>query len=522
MTPPAWTVPQLNDLLINDALHSVARLPVSAESWQRLCRVAASAASPTLASLVADIEALELPDRHANWLRFSALSYLTGNADYFVKQAVFAGTSFPADVVMTFLGLVWHHALTKRPVHQDFIRLLQDVSAVQLQRNVASAWPALKKAARSRSNRLRIAIYTPQIISPHHGGTLFTLNMMSVVAKLGMECEAFAAQEVVVALESTYRGCPEHLTSPVTIVESLVLNTDAQIRLLTANVDYSLDARYLEIRQAIDSYSPDVVLFIGLFSPLLHDLYTRYPVVGLNVHALPPLAPVDIWLSADETADTKVWSNLPVPRLQHFPFRFWPPRQEMAVPVNRQQWQAGDTAVVMVTVGYRLHHEMPENWLHELQAFLMKHTEVHWLLIGLAPALWPPGLLIHDRIHLVPPQTELDRYLAASDIYLNPPRAGGGGSVAMAMALGLPVLTMSGSDAADKVRSMAATSLEDYFERLAVWVNNASVRRQAGEQLKREFGARLDVSSDSAQNGFLQACEAALSSFSLRQARTND
>lgn len=103
------------------------------------------------------------------------------------------------------------------------------------------------------------------------------------------------------------------------------------------------------------------------------------------------------------------------------------------------------------------------------------------------------------------------------DIYLNPPRIGGGGALAMAMEQGLAVLTFGNSDGGDKVGAHAISSDEDYFARLEAWVVDPVGRRQAGEALKARFHARLDFSGAEPAAGLMQACQKGIELFNRRK-----
>jgi hypothetical protein len=84
------------------------------------------------------------------------------------------------------------------------------------------------------------------------------------------------------------------------------------------------------------------------------------------------------------------------------------------------------------------------------------------------------------------------------------------------MEQGLPVLTLAGSDGADKVGAWAATSMDAYFGQLFTWVRNATARQYAGAALKARFHASLDVSCPQAQEGLTHACHMAIESFNVR------
>jgi hypothetical protein len=503
--------------LAEDALRAVVQLPVSPQPWQRLCNFMDNLEPPQKSVLIDKIAALSFSDSKANWLRFSALSCLAHNPDYLVRQASFAAEDMPADAIMTFIGLVWHCAITQRASHQDFVRLFNAVNAVRLQRTLAQQLHPINPAYRGTRARLRIALYTPELRNPRHGGTAFTLNLMSLLVDMGMECEGFAAQEVAIPPEYAYQGGNQYLAPPMLEVDTLQLKTAGSVQFRLANAELSLHARYLQMQADITAYNPDLLVFVGFLSPLVYALAPHYPTLGLSVHALPPLVPVDVWLSADIKADSAVWDALPAPQRLHYPYRFWPVGP--AVPVTRETLQIPDDAVVLVTAGYRLLLEMPDSWLQNMRAFLDAHSQVYWLLVGMTheqQASWP----VHPRIQCVEPQHQLQSWLAASDIYVNPPRIGGGSSIAMAMEQGLPVLTLAGSDGADKVGVLAAGSMAAWFDQLAVWVSDHPVRREAGARLKDSFHQRLDISSTSARDHLRHACGAAMASFNTRNRNT--
>lgn len=103
------------------------------------------------------------------------------------------------------------------------------------------------------------------------------------------------------------------------------------------------------------------------------------------------------------------------------------------------------------------------------------------------------------------------------DIYLNPPRIGGGGALAMAMEQGLAVLTFANSDGGDKVGAQAISSDDEYFARLQAWVTDPVSRRQAGEALRARFHARLDFSGKEPAAGLMQACQKGIALFNQRR-----
>lgn len=505
----------MNHALALDALESVNLAPTSSLLWQRLSALVSVLEGNERAALIHAIAVLPLEPREAQWLRCSALAYLTRDPVWFARQAALTDDTFTADAVMTLLGLAWYQALTCTSGHNAFVQQLRDINAPHLQRLVASHISDPGRVVRAPLGpRLRVALYTPEIANGRHGGTTLTLNTMSVLASQAVDLYGFSAKEMSIPAIASYHGGSESLSPLPVEVESLKLSTPGNIQLSFSTVEFSLRSRFNQILQAIDAYAPDVVIFVGFMSPLAYHLYAKYPMVGLSVHALPPVAPVDVWLSADPEGDASCWPGLPVPQVFPFPFRFWPAGQ--ATPVDRATVGLPAAATVLVTVGFRLDTEIVPPWSEQMLNFIEVHPEVHWLLLGVADGSSLTSVPLHPRILRVPPQVRPQGWLAMCDIYVNPPRMGGGGALAMAMEQGLSVVTFAHSDGGDKVGEFAVGSSEDYFAQLAAWVSDPSARRQAGDALKARFHARLDFSGDAAAKGLMQVLDLAIESFQQR------
>jgi hypothetical protein len=110
---------------------------------------------------------------------------------------------------------------------------------------------------------------------------------------------------------------------------------------------------------------------------------------------------------------------------------------------------------------------------------MSRYPDVVWLLVGgegkLPDALQssPPG-----RVRALATRDDLPGILRCADIYVNPPRMGGGFSVAEAMAEGLPVTSLSGSDGGDKVGELA---LPDIDATWSGWRRSAEILSCAGK-----------------------------------------
>ncbi|SEE00698.1 Glycosyltransferase involved in cell wall bisynthesis [Pseudomonas mohnii] len=507
-----------------DALETVKRAAHSSLLWQRLCKYVGELPGDARAQMVQRITALEVAPGQAEWLRCSVLADLTKDPLWYARQGAQADASWPADALMSLLGLAWHNALARATDRTQMIERLRNVDVLRLQRLIAAQLAAPQRPApakpigRPGTRRLRIALYTPHIASPNHGGTLFSLNVMSVLAQASVDFHTFTAQENAIPAIGSYLGGNEYVVPVIAQPQTLQLKRAGEAPITLPNPDLSLHGRLQSVSDAIDAFAPDVVLFVGFISPLVHSLYERYPVLGLSVHAMPPLAPVDSWLCADPHTDAACWQGLPEPVAYPFTYRFWPVGQAAAVPLTSLNLPAG--ATVLISVGYRLEVELTAEWQARMLALVDRHPDTYWLLVGVGENVAMHSLPRHARIYRVSPQAQVQAWLAASDIFVNPPRVGGGGAVAMAMEQGVAVAALCDGDAGDKLGPFAAQSIDQYFATLEDWIAQPEVRSQAGAALKERFFERLDFSSAAAAQGLIDACYAASAYFQQRRGLT--
>lgn len=498
-----------------DAFESVKRAPGSAPLWQYLSRQVQGLGGGERDAMVEALTAYAFNCRDGRWLRCSALAWLTRDPQWLVRQAALVEGDTAPDAAMALLGLMWHQAIVHPAGRVGFVQLLRDCDAQRVQRQVAGQInPGSAAVRRPSGAALRVAIYTPQIASPSHGGTLFTLNMMSALGMVVSDIGTFTAQETSIPATGSYHGGDEMLLPLAPDLQSLKLHTQAHVPLTMPDPQFSLRTRFDQVVQAIDEFAPDVVVFVGLMSPVVYRLYERYPVLGLSVHALPPLAPVDVWLSADPWCDAACWPGLPVPKVFDFSHRFWPVGPVQAP--DRVAMGLPACSTVLLSAGFRLDKEIPAGWRDRVLALLDARPDTHWLLIGVAEGTPAEALPQHPRVYRIAPQAQLPAWLAMADVYLNPPRIGGGGALAMAMEQGLASMTLADSDGGDKVGHFAVRDEAGYFAQLEYWLDQPQARHAAGAALKALFDERLDFSGPVAGGKLLQAYHLAIESFAQR------
>lgn len=503
--------------LAHDALQTVRRCPEHIPLWWRLIQLLKSLSGEHIQQITDLVAGLETPTAQGHWLKHSALWRLTGDARHLASMAQAAVHLPDPDRWMALAMLVWHNALNQAPDRTAFRQLFIDTRQVELLGRLGQALPRAPRPARSAppADALqRVAIVASHLSIGTHAGTGLTFDLRAALEHVGVDTQVFSAQELSLPTMGTYFAGQDSSAVAAAQPAGWRLRTPGQARISLASTDFSLGSRWAHLIERIGRYDPDVVLFVGFTSPLVWALRADYPIVGMSLHATPPMAPVDVWLAADGGTQTPpdFWPDLPVPKPVRYPFRFWPASSRGTH--ERGVLGIGQDAVLLASSGYRLlTHAIAPGWMQDILAYLDTQPAVHWLLVGVRASLLPAVAALHPRLHCLPHQDDLASCLRMADIYLNPPRMGGGASVALAMDLGLPVLSLASSDGGDKLAELATTDTHVYMHRLAQWVADAQLRREAGAQLQRRFREQLDISQPQAGERLVTACRAAQACF---------
>lgn len=499
-----------------DILKSIRHFEESPILWQQLAQAIMMFDGQDRLNLHKIVAEHHVSSKNAEWLRCSTLAYLTNHTFWSHQQAALIDENMPADCIMSFINMIWYQALVEKDTRNEFARMLLDIDIVRLQKAISDPLHINCPLLSPNTNpSLRIAIYTPTVHNNTQGGTNFMLNLMSLLINSEHVTCGFSAMETHIPTEASYRGGLNFVNPGQPDVGGLKLRVHGNCDIYLPDTNFSLKYRYEKILEAIVSFKPDVVLFIGFISPLIFKLVEFYPVVGLSIHALPPIVPLDVWLGRDVQTESLLWPNLPKPLVMDFQHKFWP--SDNIKPVSRKLLDVPEDAILMITTGYRLDKEIKAPWIDKMCTMIDSFSDAYWLLIGIDDNKIPMNLPIHPRIKLLKPQESLHSILAIGDIYVNPPRMGGGASVTIAMEQGLPVITYSGSDGGDKVGDFAANCDSDYFDQLAIWISSHQKRIDAGAILKQRFHENLDISSEYANHKIEDALKMAIKSFNQRK-----
>jgi len=502
--------------LLIDALDRTLREPQCARRWHSMMAIWEAGADESDKRSVLDaLKAAPYDDVRAEILRLSFLGRACGDSRYehSAAAAVLAATPDDPDRLAAFMAFEWLSALQDLGQRAEFVATLAasrvPQMAVRQMEHAAMAIPA-GFVPRVPQDIRRVAVVVPFVGNRLHTPSVMAVEQCIVLARAGMQVKIFSAQELTPPDAGLFRGDGRELKLPPLDAAAWARNLPTGVGMTVSDSRFGMTGRWRNMMPALAEFDPDVVLLVGLYSPLAAALHTRRPTLGISVNTVAPIAPLDVWLTGDpQPGSPDPWSNaFPPPRRLYHPYRVR--RSQARSGVDRAALGLGPASVVWVTAGFRLEHEIRGNWAMRMLHLLAEQPDAVWLLVGgdgkLPPALQhaPAG-----RVLALATRKDVPDVLRCSDVYVNPPRMGGGFSVVEAMAEGLPVVAFAGCDGGDKVGESAAADIDGYLASLATLTANPDLRRDRGSAMRQRFHERFDL--DASGPALLAACRLAAS-----------
>ncbi len=489
-------------LLLRDLLQQTLAEAQCARRWHGLFEAWQDTPDQTeRARLLQQLAALRIDDPRSDVLRLTFLSRATRDARFVHDAAMQTLAVQPPnpDRLAAFAAAQCMLALEMQPTRADFAVALSGARLPEIAWRLAYEAAALLPAALApRIPRAieRVAVVASYVGNRFHTPSVLAVNQCELLVRARRRAHVFSCQELLPPEMSLFHGDGGMALLPQPDAAHWSGALPAGVGMNVSDGRFSMRSRWRGMLAAIAEFDPDVVLFVGLYSALASALYTVRPVIGLSTNTVPPLAPLDVWLAAEEAGAGRpraVWDGKFPPPWAHFhPYRI--KAAEGPWQLTRAQLRLPEDAVIWVTAGFRLEQEVADPWAARMIAALAAHPGALWLLGGgdgqvpksLQQA--PPG-----RVCALATRPDMAAVLSLCDIYVNPPRMGGGFSVAEAMAGRLPVLAFAGSDGGDKVGTWALCDIDAYMDRLLALSASSALRYDMGQAMRARFAERFDL-----------------------------
>lgn len=514
-------------LLLQDALDQIVVNPTASHRWHRLMGFFNEANDDTRAWVRQRVTRETPMEGVAGFLRATFLAGWTGDPAYDAQAAQIVQAIEPMDAgrLASFVALSWGRAVKATSDRAGFVHKLRHARLHEITTRLGqqlSSTGAAPFVRRDPGNLGKVALVVPYLSNADHTPTALALNQARLLVEQGVTVHLFASQELRTPEMAQYTGDRSEVFISPPDIESLRETIPAGLDVTFSDERFSLTRRWTDMLDSIAAFDPDLVMFVGMFSPLVTPLYQVRPVLGLCVHSVPPIAPVDVWLTANRELSSQgssTWApDLPEAWGFYHPYRI--ALKPIGAPLARVDIGVADDACVLVTAGHRLPDEINGEWADRMIEVLRLNPDVAWLLVGGSGTV--PDALKHapaSQLHVLPNHADLRSVYRCCDIYVNPPRMGGGFSVAEAMAEGLPVLAFGDSDGGQKIGTASVSGEAEYFSRLHALIGDAGLRERTGAAMQAHFGKTHDI----AQSGpsLLAACELTIARFQQRVSQSS-
>ncbi len=509
----------LQKIYLSDALDQVLANPSAAHTWHHLAKYFPHCGAQLQAQIVQVLYQHITETGVAAFFRATFCASLLQEQRYLVEVADILQQLQPCHVdrISAFLGYAWAKMLDKS---SDKTTFTADINAIHCAKLVGKMGQMLQEASTTRLPvRPVTAIKKIALIGSHlgvviHAPTRLLLQHAAVLMGQEIELKGFSCQDFTIPNMQNFFANGEFFNLIEGDPEQWATLLPQPLHLHLGNTQLGLLRRYADMLEPLAEFDPDLIFFIGMYSPLIEVLYRQRPVLALGVHATAPIVSCDAWLSANaQQSLSSPWNG----DLQLGPaFQY---AHRIAIPpyaaLNRLALDLPPDALILVAVGYRLHEKIRGEWAVRMSAFLAAQPQALLLLVGGDTV---PSDLQHvesEQLLLLPRQENVSGILDCCDIYVNPVRMGGGFSVLEAMASCLPVVALRDADGGNKLGDYAAPDLDSYFAQLTQLAESAELRFQVGNALRAKFYEEFDLGH--AGPRLLQACEQARQHFVARR-----
>ncbi|WP_391347377.1 tetratricopeptide repeat protein [Azospirillum sp. A23] len=369
-----------------------------------------------------------------------------------------------------------------------FYRLLVDETARRYGLDTRLRRVAPRTAVR------RVALITNQMLGEGHQPTTDAFDYARRLQD-HHGCQVLIVNPNAMAVEGENGFVPEYSYNVTAEYdgEQTLTAFGAEVRMLSFPQPRFDEEKLTAIVDAVQRFDPDVIVAFG-GSNTVADLFARSrPVVFLPTSSgLPPsLATLLLGYAPEDSAAG--WPEEARARFRPFSFGWTLPDAGPAR--SRADFGLPADGPLYVVVGNRLDQEVGPEFLETLDRLLDRVPDAHVAFAGAVTDL--PGRIAAARnaarMHALGDVDAIRGLYGVATAYLNPPRQGGGGSAAFALADGLPVVSYTQGDVAGIVGAASTVADEAAFlDRAATLGQDAAARAQAAEAARTRFAETAD------------------------------
>ncbi|MBK1837014.1 tetratricopeptide repeat protein [Azospirillum sp. YIM B02556] len=353
---------------------------------------------------------------------------------------------------------------------------------------------ARMRRASPRSVVKRVALITNQMLGEGHQPTA---DAFDYARRLQDDhgCDVLIVNPNAMAVEGENGFVPEYSYNVTEEYdgEQTIAARGTQVRMLSFPQPRFDEEKLTAIVDAVERFDPDVIVAFG-GSNTVADLFARTrPVVFLPTSSGLPPSLATLLLGYAPEDDAAGWPEEARARFRPFSFGWTLPAAGPAR--SRADFRLPQDGPLYVVVGNRLDQEVQPDFVETLDRLLDRVPDGRIAFAGAASDL-PDRIAVARNAARMQALGNVDgirELYGVATVYLNPPRQGGGGSAAFALAEGLPVVTYAQGDVAGIAGpAMTVADEASFLERAAVLGQDAAAQSQAAEASRTRFAETAD------------------------------
>jgi len=337
--------------------------------------------------------------------------------------------------------------------YYELRRKLHKVQLVQLEETYSCDYDYIPYLDR---NENRVVIITNQLLSGSHAPTRNVLEVCSALQAIGKEVLLIVVIEMNKNLaikyqEKWYRPVAENYDDSL-IGKFKISYYNSEIFGMQFILTEKDGKNVFDVITFIYKYNPQFLWYMGgtsLFPDLFRKVTTLVSMPFSDGHIISeaPILVEYMNSGSKEVKEMEKYIEEQKQTILHFDFE--QPIHPSPYIYHRQNFGLKKDSFLITIVGNRLNYEISNELIRVLNDILALSDKIHIVFIGEMEKL--NGLLKEEQISYLGHQQDLIGILGMFDLFINPPRKGGGTGAYWALYNGIPVISLDNCDVANCV-----------------------------------------------------------------------
>lgn len=351
-------------------------------------------------------------------------------------------------------------------------------------------------------NKKRVVIVCRQLLGELHAPTLIIINIYKRLQELGYQVyvvinymgqmqKELANQWCDILLDNNISDKNENInyevSDEVIKVYNMVFNT---------NDFYGIAEKSVEL---IMKLNPAFVLSVGgynLISDLVNDITT---VCNMSCTGHPAVSDNNILIKcfdSDIKRDSLYNAYLDnVKKIFTIPMSF--EKKEDIICKHKEEYGISKDKFTILLIGNRLDNEISDKFLKIMQLIYEKNPNIIYVIIGQCENLKKrikENNYGYSCIYLGY-VSDLQNTMSIGDLYLNPPRVGGGTSATYSIRNNIPILTLPNCDVASRGEKFVCKNIDEFPHIVSRYINDSDFMNSQIEYCKKVAYKRDSINS---------------------------